>query len=120
MQRELGVLGEPGVHVVVLVGAIVVDDQVEVEPWGKLAIERTKELQELLVAVTRQALADDTTVEHAQRGEQRRGAVALVVVGHRAGAPRLHRQRGLGAIQRLDLALLIDAQDDRALRRVQT
>ena len=57
--------------------------------------------------------------QHVQRGEQGRGAVALVVVGHRAGPAGLDRQRRLGAIQRLDLALLVHAQHDRVLRRVQ-
>ena len=56
--------------------------------------------------------ADDRAVENIQRGEQRRRAVALVVVGHRAGAALLQRQAGLGAVERLDLALLVDRQDD--------
>jgi len=50
--------------------------------------------------------------------EQRRGAMALVVVGHRSSPPLLHGQAGLGAVERLDLALLIDRQDDGVSRRV--
>src|SRR3712207_8928199 len=51
-------------------------------------------------------------VEHVERGEQGRGAVALVVVG-RGGRPSLlGRQPGLGAFQRLYLALLVDGQDE--------
>jgi hypothetical protein len=38
--------------------------------------------------------------------------MALVIVGHGAGADLLHRQPRLGAIQRLNLALLIDRQHD--------
>ena len=71
------------------------------------------------MAVPGQALADHRAGEHVQRGEQGGGAVALVVVGHRAGPARLHRQRRLGAVQRLDLGLLVHAQHDRLLRRVQ-
>ena len=71
------------------------------------------------MAVARQALADDLAREHVQRGEQRRGAIALVVVGHRAGAAPLDRQRGLGAIERLDLGLLIHAQHDCLLGRIE-
>ena len=81
-----GCFAKPGVDLGVLVGAVVIDDQVQVELVGELAVERAQELQELLVAVARQALADDAAVERVQRGEQRGGAVALVVVGHRAGA----------------------------------
>jgi hypothetical protein len=33
-------------------------------------------------------------------------------VGHRPGAALLHRQAGLGAVERLDLALFIDREDD--------
>ena len=38
--------------------------------------------------------------------------MTLVVVGHRSGAARLHWQTGLSAVERLDLALLIDREDD--------
>jgi hypothetical protein len=34
------------------------------------------------------------------------GKIPIQVVGHRAGAPFLDRQPGLGAVERLDLALL--------------
>ena len=57
-------------------------------------------------------------VEHVERGEQRGGAVALVVVGHGAAAAGLDRQSGLGAVERLDLALLVDRQHHRMRRRI--
>ena len=53
------------------------------------------------------------------RREQIDGAVALVVMGHRAGPARLHRQRRLGAVQRLTLGLLIEAEHHRPRRRVE-
>src|SRR5258708_1323446 len=56
--------------------------------------------------------ADNGTVEDIERGEQRGRAVALVVVRHRSGATRLYRQSRLGAIESLDLALLVDREDD--------
>jgi len=43
----------------------------------------------------------------------------LVVVGHRATAARAQRQAGLGAIERLDLTLLVGAQHQGVLRRVE-
>src|SRR3954470_1693750 len=51
-------------------------------------------------------------------GEQRGGAMALVVVGHGAGAALLQRQAGLGAIERLDLRLLVNRQHHGMGRRV--
>src|SRR3954471_19938988 len=46
------------------------------------------------------------------------GPWALVIMGHGAGAALLQRQAGLGAVKRLDLALLVDRQHHRMSRRV--
>ena len=46
------------------------------------------------------------------------GAVALVVVGHGPGTPLLQRQARLGTVQRLDLGLLIHAQNHGMRRRL--
>src|SRR5258707_8728785 len=46
------------------------------------------------------------------------GKIPIQVMGHRAGAPFLDRQPGLGAVERLDLALLIDRKHDRMRRRI--
>ena len=43
----------------------------------------------------------------------------LVVVGAPLGLAGPHRQQRLGAVQRLDLALLVDAQHHRAIRRIE-
>ena len=45
--------------------------------------------------------------------EQRRGAVALVVVRHRPTAARLQRQPRLRPVQRLDRTLFVEAEHDR-------
>ena len=42
----------------------------------------------------------------------------LVIVGHRSGAALLQGQAGLGAVERLDLALFVDGKDDRVRRRI--
>ena len=42
-----------------------------------------------------------------------------MVAGHGAGAALLHRQAGLRAVERLDLALLIDAQDQHLVGRIE-
>ncbi len=77
-----------------------------------LRLDGVEEADELLMAMALHVAADDGAVEHVERGEQRRRAVALVVVGHRAGAALLHRQAGLGAVEGLDLRLLIDREHD--------
>ena len=63
-------------------------------------------------------LTDDLAFEHVKGGEQSRDAMAFVTVGHGAGPPLLHRQHRLGAIERLNLALLINRQNDGVVRRI--
>src|SRR4030081_1683659 len=62
--------------------------------------------------------ADDGAVKDVEGCEQRGGAVTFVVVRHRPGTARLHRQTRLGAVERLDLALLVDREDDRMGARI--
>src|SRR5674536_395989 len=80
MQVEARVFGEPGGHVGVLVGGVVVQDQMHGQAGGDLPVDAPEELEELLVPMVGQALADDDTGEHVQRGEQGGRAVAFVVV----------------------------------------
>ena len=63
MEAGTRVLLQPGADVGVFVSAVVVDDQVQVELCGELTVEGAQELRELLVAVARQALADDAAVQ---------------------------------------------------------
>jgi hypothetical protein len=65
------------------------------------------------------ALADQFSLRHVQRRKQRGRAVALVIVRHRPAPSLLQRQTRLRTIQRLDLALLVNAQHQGMLRRVQ-
>lgn len=76
--------------------------------WA-LGVEKT---DELLMPVTLHVPADDGAVEHVEGGKQRGRAVPLVVMGHGAEPPLLQGQAGLGAVERLDLALLVDRQHD--------
>ena len=52
------------------------------------------------------------SVEHVHGGEQRRRAVAHVVVGHGSGAALLDRQPRLRPVERLDLTFLVEAEHD--------
>ena len=45
-------------------------------------VDRAQEAQELLMAVARPALGEDAALEQIESREQRRGAVAAIVVGH--------------------------------------
>ena len=86
--------------------AVVVEDDVDQLAGRSLTLDRAQEAQELLVPVALQTAADDRAVEDVERSEQRRRAVAFVIVGHRSALAGLQRQARLGAVERLDLALL--------------
>ena len=78
-----------------------------------------EETEELLVAVPVLAEPGHLPGGDFQGGEQGGGAMADVVVAALLVVARLHRKHFLGAVQRLNLGLLIDAQHDRVGRRVQ-
>ena len=45
--------------------------------------------------------------------------MAVIIVGHAFDVAQPHRQHRLGALQRLDLALLVDTQHQRLVRRIE-
>jgi hypothetical protein len=75
VRLEPGVFVEPGPHALMLVGGVVVTDQVHRKFFGDLSADRAQEFQELGIAVPGQALPDDFAGQHVQRREQRGGAV---------------------------------------------
>lgn len=114
VEMNARMLFQPGLHGLGLVGGVIVHDQVKIEMLGCVALNDPKEAQKLLRSMPRQALADHLAGLDVQGGEQGRRAIALVVVvRHGSGASLLHRQTWLRAIERLDLALLVDAQHQR-------
>ena len=72
---------EPSSDLGMLVGGVVVDDEMDVELGRHIGLDVTQEGEELLMAMARFALGDDRAVKHVEGGEQRGCAVALVVVG---------------------------------------
>ena len=101
------------------VGAVIVDHEMEIHADRRAGIDDIEKPDKLLVPVAGHAIADHVAVEHAQGREQRGGAVALVIMRHGPAAALLDRQPRLCAIQRLNLALFVYAEDDRLLRRIQ-
>ncbi len=77
--------GKPGLHLGMLMGGIVVTDEMQLFVFGCFAVGLTQEGQPLGVAVALLALADDLTVQHAQGGKQGCGAVALIRVIVKSG-----------------------------------
>ena len=104
---------EPGADLVLLVRRVIVEDHVDGLVRRHLALDAVEEADELLMAVALHVLPDDRSIRNVECREQRGRAVAFVVMGHGAGAALLHRQAGLGAVECLDLRLLVDRQHHR-------
>ena len=118
VERPSRIAFEPSADIGMLVGGVVVDDGVDRLPRRNLSFDDIEEADELLMAMALHVAADHRAVEDVHRGEQRRRSVPLVVVRHGSGAALLQRQSGLGAVQRLNLALLVDRQDDGVRGRI--
>ena len=110
VERPAGVTAQPFDHLGVLVDGVVVEDGMNGLAGRDLALDGIEEADELLMAVALHAATDDLAFQHVEGGEQGGRAVSLVIMGHGPGPALLHRQPRLGAVQRLDLALLIDAE----------
>ena len=99
-----------GHDVGMFVCTIVVEDDMDHLAGQYLALNGVEKADELLVTVLFHATADDRAVQDIECGEQGGGTVANIIVGHRSALAGLEWQAGLGAIDRLDLRLLVDRQ----------
>ena len=112
MEDEALVPVEPGAHLRMLVRCVVVEDEMDDFSGRNLGVDGVQKADELLMTVPLHVAADDGSVEHVEGGEQGRGAMALVGVGHCSSPALLHGQARLGPVERLDLAFLVKRQDD--------
>ena len=83
--------GQPLLHFWMFVGGVIVDDEVQIFLLRGNLIDHAQELQPLLMAVPVVAHADDRPVGDVKGGEQSRGPVPFVVVGHGLATTLLQR-----------------------------
>ena len=100
-------------------GGIVIADQVQLPVGGDGLVDEAEKLEPLLVPMALLAQAKDLAVGRIQRGKQCGRAVAFVVVRHGGAASALQRQAGLSTVQSLNLALLVGAQHQGVLWRIE-
>ena len=98
---------------------VVVDDEMDLEVWGHRRLDVAQEPEELLVAMVGLTLGEHATGGEIQRGKQRRRPVPDVVMGDALDVAQPQGKERLGAFQGLDLALLVDAQHQRLVRRME-
>ncbi len=80
MKVEARMPRQPGFDPRMLVGGVVISDQMDREPGRKVAVEVIKKGAKFLVAMARLALRDDRAIKHVERREQRGRAMPIVVV----------------------------------------
>ena len=83
-----------------------------------LLVDPPQETQELLVPVPGFALGDHRTGGHVQGGKQCGGPVTDGVVGDSLDVAQAHRHQRLGAIEGLDLYVLVNAKQNCLVGRV--
>ena len=116
---EARTLGQPAADQLGFVGAVVVQDEVYVQFCGHVLLDGVEKAAELTGAMTTMQLAQHRAAGHVEGGEQTGGAVPFGVVGAAFDLSGAQGQQRRGAVQRLNLALLVHAQHQGAVGRVQ-
>src|SRR6267154_5764231 len=109
-------LDQPLGDVVMLMGAVIVQYQMQVQAAGDLSIKLAKKLQIFLMSMTRHTRPDHGAVQNVEGGKESRGAVSFIVMRHGAATALLNRQPWLRSFQRLNLAFFIHTQHQRFIR----
>src|SRR5450759_424098 len=118
MKMDAGMCGQPGLDVGGGVGRGVVDDRVQVTT-REAASQLLEEAEEVWSAVCLRALADHLAGRHLQSSVEACQAISFVVVSLTSRYTRAKGQKGLRAVEGLDLGLLVHADDERVRRRVE-
>lgn len=119
MQVKARMPSQPRFDTGVLVGPVIIDDQMQVEMGWCLGVNLFEEPNELLMPMPGHAVADDFPVKHVQRCKQGGRTVSFVVVRHGSAAPLLHWQAGLGPIKSLNLAFLVYGENQGLVRGIE-
>jgi hypothetical protein len=118
MKCPTRMIGQPRHNVGMFVRGVIVGNGMDDFAGGDGAFHGVEELDEFLVSMLWHAASDHGPVENIEGGKQCRRAVTLVIMGHGPTLAGFERQARLGAIESLDLALLVDRQDDGMSGRV--
>lgn len=90
----------------------------DVEVGGNAGVHVAQEGEELLMAMAPLSLGEDFLALNVECREERGGPVPRVVVRDAFDVAEPHGQVGLRPLQRLDLALLIDARHQGVVGRL--
>ena len=110
MLMKSGMPLQPGCDLWVLVRGVIIDNQMQVQVGWCLRVDLFEKLNPLLVPMPWQAVRTNLAFCQFDRGEQRRCAIAFVVMRHRLQTTGEQRETFLRAVQGLNLTLLITRQ----------
>jgi hypothetical protein len=102
--------GEPAFNSKMLVRGVIIHEDVHLQVLRHALLNLPEKTQILLMPVALSTFREHLAVRRVQRGKQRGGSVASIIVGHSFDITQSQRQHRLGAFQRLNSALLIHAQ----------
>ena len=119
VEVESRVFLQPVLDLLCAMGAGVVENQVQVEIGVCHLVDLTQESDEFLSTMPLRDSADDLTRGDIESRIEAAGSVAFVVVGSSFDLPWTQLKQGLSAIQRLNLCLLVNGEDDCVFRRIE-
>jgi hypothetical protein len=105
-------ISEPFYDVGIFMRSVIVGNGMDDLSSGDSAFRGVEKLDEFLVGMFWHAAPDHGSIEDIEGGKERRRADTLVSMGHGPTLSGFERQARLGAIGRLDLALLVDGDGD--------
>ena len=112
MECEAGMAVAPPANFGMFVRSIIVEDHMNRLVGRHTDIDGIEEADKLLMPVLLHIPPNHGSIENVKGCKQRGGAIALVIVGHRAEPSLFERQAWLAPVKRLNLALLIKRQHD--------
>ena len=107
---------QPRLDLGMLMGGVVVDDQMQFETARSVPVELFEESQPFDVGMAGLGARDDLPIQIIERGDQRDRAMPAVIVRSGPDVARTQRQSGLRALQSLTLAFLVTAEYQRIVR----
>lgn len=119
MKMETRPRRQPGANLGVFMCGVIVHDEVNAELLGHVVIYMLEKVHELLMAVPRLALCEHPAVGDVERCKQCGCAVPDITVGDALDIAEPKRQNWLGTFECLNLALFVDAENHRMIRRIE-
>ena len=114
MEVKTGMTLKPGGDFGVLVGRIVVANNVKPQLGGDFLVDLAQEGEPLLMAMARGGVGKHLAGKVVQGGKEGHRSVPVVVMGPGANVSLAQRQSGLGAFESLTLALFSSLQSTKA------